>query len=282
MTEGEISQKYPNGITHYSDIFQYRHSRRWKIGDWPDDTDMMRCILDTFVACLKDDTFDITRRFKVWMMNGIMGIGRHTYNVMALGDYTSNPQKAAEIIWKMGKKKAAANGAVMRTSVVGLLKDNIANNAENICKLTHYDPRCVGSCVIVSSIIHALVFEDRILDYEEVIGIAEQYDERIVPFVDLAYHEGLDSLCLDDEKSMGYTLRTLGAALWAYWHATSYKEGILKIVLSGGDADTNAAVAGAILGAKFGINQIPEEWKNGLLYASMLHNKVQEFYAMYR
>ena len=53
---------------------------------------------------------------------------------------------------------------------------------------------------------------------------------------------------------------------------------ILKIVLSGGDADTNAAVAGAILGAKFGIDQIPEEWKNGLLYASMLHNKVQDLY----
>ena len=89
-------------------------------------------------------------------------------------------------------------------------------------------------------------------------------------------------MCLDDEKSMGYTLRTLGAALWAYWHATSYKEGILKIVLSGGDADTNAAVAGAILGAKFGIDQIPEEWKEGLLHASMLHDKVQEFYAMYQ
>ena len=87
---------------------------------------------------------------------------------------------------------------------------------------------------------------------------------------------------MDDEKSMGYTLRTLGAALWTYWHATSYKEGILKIVLSGGDADTNAAVAGAILGAKFGIGQIPEEWRNGLLYASMLYNKMQEFYAMYQ
>ena len=49
-----------------------------------------------------------------------------------------------------------------------------------------------------------------------------------------------------------------------------------------GDADTNAAVAGAILSAKFGINQIPDEWKDGLFYASMLHNKVQEFYAMYR
>ena len=44
----------------------------------------------------------------------------------------------------------------------------------------------------------------------------------------------------------------------------------------------NAAVAGAILGAKFGICHIPDEWRNGLLYASMLHNKVQEFYAMYQ
>lgn len=64
--------------------------------------------------------------------------------------------------------------------------------------------------------------------------------------------------------------------------ACNLVEGILKIVLSGGDADTNAAVAGAILGAKFGKDQIPEEWRNGLLYAFMLHNKVQNLYAMLR
>ena len=166
MSKQEVDRFYPNGIEDYSQIVQDDHRRRWQRGDWTDDTDMMLCILDSFVACQKVDILDVARRFKEWMMNGGMGIGRHTYNVMALGDYTSNPQKAAEIIWKMGKKKAAANGAVMRTSVVGLMKDNVASNAENICKLTHYDPRCVGSCVIVSSIIHALVFEDRILDYE--------------------------------------------------------------------------------------------------------------------
>ena len=169
MSKQEVDRFYPNGIEDYSQIVQ-DDRRRWQRGDWTDDTNMMLCILDSFVACQKVDILDIARRFKEWMMNGGMGIGRHTYNVMALGDYTSNPQKAAEIIWKMGKKKAAANGAVMRTSVVGLVKDNVAN----------------------------------------------------------------------------------------------------------------AAVAGAILGAKFEICHIPEEWRNGLLYASMLHNKVQEFYAMYR
>ena len=170
MSKQEVDRFYPNGIEDYSQIVQDDHRRRWQRGDWTDDTDMMLCILDSFVACQKVDILDIARRFKEWMMNGGMGIGRHTYNVMALGDYTSNPQKAAEIIWKMGKKKAAANGAVMRTSVVGLMKDNVAN----------------------------------------------------------------------------------------------------------------AAVAGAILGAKYGICHIPDEWRNGLLYASMLHDKVQEFYAMYR
>lgn len=170
MSKQEVDRFYPNGIEDYSQIVQDDHRRRWQKGDWTDDTDMMLCILDSFVACQKVDILDIARRFKEWMTNGGMGIGRHTYNVMALGDYTSNPQKAAEIIWKMGKKKAAANGAVMRTSVVGLMKDNVAN----------------------------------------------------------------------------------------------------------------AAVAGAILGAKFGICHIPDEWRNGLLYASMLHDKVQEFYAMYR
>ena len=170
MSRQEVDRFYPNGIEDYSQIVQDDHRRRWQRGDWTDDTDMMLCILDSFVACQKVDILDIARRFKEWMMNGGMGIGRHTYNVMALGDYTSNPQKAAEIIWKMGKKKAAANGAVMRTSVVGLVKDNVAN----------------------------------------------------------------------------------------------------------------AAVAGAILGAKYGICHIPDEWRNGLLYASMLHDKVQEFYAMYQ
>ena len=64
--------------------------------------------------------------------------------------------------------------------------------------------------------------------------------------------------------------------------AKLHKEGILKIVLSGGDADTNAVVAGAIWGTKFGIDQIPKEWKSGFLYASLLRNKVQDFSALYR
>ena len=84
-----------------------------------------------------------------------------------------------------------------------------------------------------------------------------------------------DDLGLQDEKSMGYTLKTMAAGLWAYWHAKTFKEGLLAVVNAGGDADTNAAVACAILGAKFGFNAIPKEYVEGLRNKEKLEFIVQ-------
>ena len=72
MSKQEVDRFYPNGIEDYSQIVQDDHRRRWQRGDWTDDTDMMLCILDSFVACQKVDILDIARRFKEWMMNGGM------------------------------------------------------------------------------------------------------------------------------------------------------------------------------------------------------------------
>lgn len=52
---------------------------------------------------------------------------------------------------------------------------------------------------------------------------------------------------------------------------------MLKIVNEGGDADTNACVAGSILGAKYGYNSIPEKYINGLFYKDKLEEKFNEY-----
>ena len=36
--------------------------------------------------------------------------------------------------------------------------------------------------------------------------------------------------------------------------------GLRQVVEAGGDTDTNAAVAGAVLGARYGVSAIPERW----------------------
>lgn len=277
MTKDEVCKNYPCGLSSYGQILQDAHRRRWNKGTWTDDTDMMLCVLCGF----EDGKFNIhkvARNFKGWADGEPMGIGAHTFKVLSMGDYVNNYDKCSRLWWELSQKKSAANGALMRTSVVGLVLDNVEQQAEAICKLTHYDPRCVGSCVIAALIIHNLVWHNRSLSYNEIKAIGERYDNRIAEWIDLAYQsEDIAKLDLDESHSIGYTLRTLAAALWCYWHADSFESGLLAVVNEGGDADTNGAIASAILGAKYGYNSIPRYYIENLQNKKLYCYKVSEF-----
>lgn len=275
MTDEDIAWKYPEGLRHYNQIIQDSHRKRWKIGDWTDDTDMMLCIADAVIEDKGVDYHNIARHFKMWADDCPMGIGCNTYKVLNIGDYVQHPFEISKMVWKMSRMESAANGGLMRTSVVGLFPKMITEISENICKLTHYDPRCVGSCVIVSNLIHALVYAEQQPTYQDIVGMSLNYDARISEYIRKAYFE-TDINNLMDYDSMGYTLVTLSVALWAYWHAASFEDGLLAVVNAGGDADTNAAVACAILGAKFGFSSIPKEYIEGLVYKEQLEKVFEE------
>lgn len=238
---------------------------------------MMLCILEGF----ENGLFNIHRvasNFKDWFNGTPMGIGSHTYKVLSMGDYVEQPEMCSKLWWDLSRQQSAANGALMRTSVVGLAENEIEQQAEAICKLTHYDSRCVGSCVIAVSIIHNLVWHDRQLSYDEIKDIAQRYDNRILEWVDAAYNSSdISILDLDETYSIGYTLRTLSAALWCYWHVSSFEEGLLAIVNEGGDADTNGAIACAILGAKFGYSSIPSYCVDNLHNRDVYNQKITSF-----
>ncbi len=277
MSKDEVNKNYPNGLRSYDQIIQDAHRSRWPQGAWTDDTDMMLCIIDGF----ENGAFNLNRiasNFKDWFNGAPMGIGSHTHKVLSIGDYVEKPEMCSKLWWDFSRQRSASNGALMRTSVVGIAPRNVEEQAEAICKLTHYDPRCIGSCVIASSIIYNLVWYDRALSYCEIKEIGQRYDDRILEWIDTAYNS-LDISCLDldETSSIGYTLRTLSAALWCYWHSPSFEAGLLSVVNEGGDADTNGAIACAILGAKFGYSSIPDYYKANLYNRATYHNKITCF-----
>lgn len=53
---------------------------------------------------------------------------------------------------------------------------------------------------------------------------------------------------------------TLYVALWALKYSTSFEHGIELAIRVGGDTDTYAAVAGSLLGARYGYSAIPKGW----------------------
>ena len=265
MTKAEARSCYPEGLTRYEQIVRDYHRTKFRPGAWTDDTDMMLCVARVIAEGKGIDLHAIAQNFTAWLHDPeTRGVGRTTYNVLMVGDYVETPQQVAELVWEMSRKQNASNGAVMRSAATGLLKDGVARAAEDVCKLTHFDPRCIGSCVIVSEIISHLIWHNRQLSYNEIMETGSRYDSRIAEYINKAHNGSLASLELDEPSTIGYTLKALGAGLCCMFHAHSFEEGLLAVINEAGDADTNAAVAGAILGAKYGYASIPQQYIDGL------------------
>lgn len=271
MSKTEVREKYPDGLKEYSQIIRDYHRAKFQPGSWSDDTDMMLCIANAIIEDKGINLHTIARNFKQWVYAPeTRGVGQTTLKVLSIAEYVEKPHQVAELIWRMTRTKNAANGSVMRTAIIGLKKENVAQTAEDVCKLTHFDPRCVGSCVIVSEIINHLIWHDEQLSYSQIMTIGNKYDKSIAEYIDKAYYNGIESLELDEPSSIGYTLKALGSALWCLFHVNEFEEGLLRVVNEGGDADTNAAVACAMLGAKFGYTSIPQKYTDGLTRKSDL------------
>jgi ADP-ribosylglycohydrolase len=90
----------------------------------------------------------------------------------------------------------------------------------------------------------------------------------------------LTELELDKQSSIGYTYKCLGSAVWALKYGENFKDAICRIVREAGDADTNAAVAGALLGAKCGYDGLPQDWLEGLRHKKWLDEKVDRLLSL--
>lgn len=281
LSKSDILRYYPNGLTDYVQIIQDKHRSRWEIGDWTDDTDQFLCICDSIITSGIVDELRFADELFKWFKGVPMGIGQTVYKVVSVPQFTLYPHKASELIWKMSKRLNASNGAIMRTSILGTFEfwdeKKVAENTEKIAKVTHWDSRCVGSCVVVTMLISKMLFESKQLNLEQLCHIADQYDDRITPFIEIANLSPIEDLQLDENESVGYTLKAMSAGLWAYFHAENFEDGLLKIINEGGDTDTNASVAGSILGAKFGYNSIPKKYIDGLTNKDILERKYNEY-----
>ncbi len=296
LSRAEVDFTFPNGLHNYSDLrffskitneFEQLDDPRWSPGDWTDDTDQMLCILDSIITHQSINIYDIAARFHHWAQTDGFGIGGTIYNVIHHSEFLKNPHLASEEYWESKGRKSAPNGGVMRTSPLGIWQylepEKVRFNAETVCRITHADPRCIGSCVAVCLAISQLLQGEQDLDklVDAIAKEVEEYHPEMNTYFQKTQADSIAVLDLDEglnshEKvTYGYTLKTLAAGFWALRHAKTFTEGILTIIHEGGDADTNAAVAGALLGARFGYQEIKSAWIEGLIYRQQLEQRAE-------
>jgi len=81
-------------------------------------------------------------------------------------------------------------------------------------------------------------------------------------------------------RGMGYVVKSLEAALWAFYHSTSFREGCLLAVNLGDDADTTGAVYGQLAGAFYGEQGIPKQWLMRLAHRPLIESLADQLFEL--
>lgn len=263
---------------------------------YPDDDDLAQSIIIAESAMEGPlDADDLGRRFWEWAELNGLGIGNLTYKALTLygGDGPRLGRGAADIAREPrgmaiadASREAwggasAGNGAVMRCAPIAIRwRDDpaaIARNSVVSAVPTHWDPRCGWSCAIIN-IAAAAALRGETIGAEALIAAAEDAMRTSLPelsrygYQEEAPDEARDAVLQAadaeiaamklDGDDMGYTLLTLQAGLASLWRAPDFESGLRAVVEAGGDTDTNGAVAGALLGARFGLAAIPRRWRD--------------------
>jgi ADP-ribosylglycohydrolase len=179
----------------------------------------------------------------------------------------SNPN-LAEAAERYGNRASEANGALMRQSPLAvwgysLPADVLDAHVRADTRLTHPNRVCedASSAYIVAM---AAAIKDG-LSAQQVYRVACEWDRARGQSAGVrrALQAAEDSPP-DYLTHKGHVLVALQNAFFQVLHAPSLEEGVVRSVMGGGDTDTNAAIAGALLGAIYGSDNIPDQWRETL------------------
>ena len=204
---------------------------------------------------------DVLARHLAWFETGPPDVGAQTR--LALEEARrGTPEAARAVFERRGPEVSAGNGSVMYCAPLGVARagdpERLFAEAPGLSRLTHWDERCATACLAVTLAVAALVRgEDPpavVTGAVGAVGGREGADE-LEHLVD----EAGRSRPIDG-PDRGFALFTAGIALQVAGEGFGFEEGLRHVVGLGGDTDTNAAVAGALLGARHGRGAIPSAW----------------------
>lgn len=258
-----------------------------RAGQWTDDTSMALCLADSLLSKKGFDARDQMTRYVRWWQEGYLSSRGECFDIgnttrAALSAFV----KHGEPLSGMTDPNSAGNGALMRLAPAPLYFARTPRRAIELAgessRTTHGALLSVDACrYFAALIIGALqgVSRDELLapHYTPTPGLWEE-----APLAPEIYEIAAGSFRLrrpPEIRGTGYVVRSLEAALWALHQARDFRDGCLRAVNLGNDADTTAAIYGQLAGALFGVGGIPEEWLSRLHARSMIEEFATRLFA---
>jgi ADP-ribosyl-[dinitrogen reductase] hydrolase len=164
--------------------------------------------------------------------------------------------------------KSAGNGTIMRCAPIALryLYDErrLIDSSRDEALITHFDSQAwTGSIAVNLLIKHLINGEEPTQAVRSVAGRIRR-EHRAAAQVVQVLETTRPNLRPDTLATSGYVIDTLRIALWALLAHDTFEDAVMAAVNLGGDADTQGAVTGALAGARWGYDNIPQRWLDPL------------------
>ncbi len=262
-----VKSKYPAGVRALVD------GGCWNtLGGQPTDDSEMALALARSIVKSGGYAPDAAAEAYAWWYNSPpFDIGNTTQTaVSAAAAAIRKGQPAGAAARAAALQESQANGALMRVSPIGIFgagcdEVTVGEWAGEDARLTHPHPVCRhANRVFAETLAFAIRTggkADEVHRYAMERAGREGTPESVIAAVNGAASKPPG----DYSTKMGWVLIALQNAFWQLLHAESLEEGIVSTVMCGGDTDTNAAIAGALLGAVHGRDAIPMQWLDRLL-----------------
>ncbi len=230
----------------------------WEPGQFTDDTEMSVIVAESLVACSGIDIDDQLMRFRAWGRRA-KDVGNLTREVLA----SSLPaaEAAHDVMRRRNGRSTAGNGSIMRAAAGAVFfaargSAETVDAALQLSAVTHADPLCLWAVAIQHELIRVALEGDNPVD--ALTAVVE-----MLPDQTRAVYEPLLAPTWTPKSGgpgNGSAMGALAQAVWALRHFDSFADVVTAVINLGDDADSVAAVAGALAGAKFGIQSIPTRW----------------------
>jgi ADP-ribosyl-[dinitrogen reductase] hydrolase len=239
-------------------------------GQWTDDTAMALCLAESLIEKRNFDPKDQMDRYCRWWKEGYLSSTGTCFDIGV------TVRKSLESYIRTGEPFAgstdpftAGNGSLMRLAPVPLaFRANVElaiHNAGESSRTTHGAPAAVDACRYFAGLLLGALggrSKEEILSGFFCPGPDRDYWQRHVlsPAIAEIANGSFKQKEPPEIIGSGFVVRSLEAALWAFYRSDSFREGALRAVNLGDDADTTGAIYGQLAGAYYGVNAIPQNW----------------------
>ncbi len=234
-----IARDHPTGLRHLST------GGVWGTlaGQPTDDSEMALALARSIVRAQGYQSGQARRAYEEWYRSGPFDIGTTTREALSTGTASATSQ---------------ANGALMRVSPIGVALEPDAAYAAGSedAAITHAHPICrEASAVFAATLSYAI---------RSGADAGSVFEYAAARTANTALREALEAARSqpprDFRAHQGWVLIAFHNAFYQLIHAHGVEDGVVDTVMRGGDTDTNAAIAGALLGAVHGLRSLPREW----------------------